>query len=237
VITQDVPYRDGDKTLTGYLADGSNGHPAPGILLCHQGMGLSEHTKERARMLAELGYVAFALDMYGELATSREHAMRLSGAMYADPTLLRRRANHGFDVLKAQATVDPRRLGAIGFCMGGALVLELARVHPELGCVVAFHPGLSNLPQTDDRPVAAKVLVCAGVQDPLIPATARERLISLLNSVNADWQLLTYGQAGHSFTDRTAGTFNMPGFFHHERTDHRSWAAMRQLFDETFGAI
>jgi dienelactone hydrolase len=187
-------------------------------------------------MLAELGYVAFALDMYGEVATSREHAMALITGMSKDPALLRKRAQAGLDVLKAQATTDTARLAAIGYCFGGAVVLELARTNPELGCVVAFHPGLTGLPEADDRKIACKVMVCAGVVDPLIPPAARERLITLLSAVDADWQLLTYGQAGHSFTDRTVGQFNMPGFFHHDRTDKRSWAAMRQLFDETFGA-
>jgi dienelactone hydrolase len=235
MITRDIAYPIDDKTYTGYLADGSAGAPAPGILVCHQGTGLTDHARERARMLAELGYVAFALDMYGEVATSREHAMALIGGLSQNSALLRKRASAGLDVLKAQAATDRARLAAVGFCFGGAVVLEMARANPELGCVVAFHPGLTGLPETDERKVHAKVMVCAGVADPLIPATARQRLIDLMTAAGADWQLLTYGNAGHSFTDRTVGQFNMPGFFHHEVTDHRSWAAMRHLFDETFG--
>jgi dienelactone hydrolase len=236
MLTKDIPYQVDDRSFTGYLADGSNGRPAPGILVCHQGAGLTEHSKERARMLAELGYVAFAPDLFGEIATSREHVMTLIGQLMTDPALLRKRAAAGFDLLKAQPHTDARRLGAIGHCMGGAIVLELARVHPELAAVVAFHPGLTSLPETDARKIAGKVLVCAGVLDPLIPAAARERLIALMNAVDADWQLITYGQAGHSFSDSRLGEWASPGFFQHQRTDQRSWAAMRQLFDETFGA-
>lgn len=147
----------------------------PGVLVCHQGMGLSDHAKERARMLAELGYIAFALDMYGEVATSREQVMALIGDLVGNPALLRRRATAGLDVLKA----------------GGA--------------------------------------------DPLIPPAARERFIALMNEAEADWQLLTYSHAGHSFTDRTVDALGMPGFFHHAPTDRRSWAAMRDLFDEAMG--
>jgi len=235
MITKDIAYQIEGKTYTGYLADGSSGKIAPGILVCHQGMGLTEHSKARARMLADLGYVAFALDMYGLVATSREQVTELIGHLMQNPAVLRQRANAGLDVLKAQTTTDHTRLAAIGFCMGGAIVLELARTNPELRCVVAFHPGLTGLPETDARKLTAKVMVCAGVLDPLIPPAARQRLIDLMNAAGADWQLLTYGQAGHSFTDRTVDAMNLPGFFHHERTDLRSWAAMRHLFDETFG--
>lgn len=237
MVTRDIAYQIDGKTHTGYLADGANGKRAPGVLVCHQGGGLTDHARERARMLAELGYIAFALDMYGEVATSREHAMALIGSLTGDPPLLRKRAAAGFDVLKTPAGVDPGRLAAIGYCFGGGVVLELARVHPELACVVAFHPGLSNQPEHDDRKIRPKVMVCAGVLDPLIPPAARERFISLMNAAEADWQLLTYGQAGHSFTDRSVDAFGMPGFKYHAPTDRRSWAAMRDLFDEALGHV
>lgn len=234
MITKDIAYTVEDKTFTGYLASPAPAAPVPGILLCHQGMGLTEHTRDRARRLAELGYVAFALDMFGEVATSREHVMKLIGDVVGDPPRLRARLRAGLDQLKAQAGVDANRLAAIGFCFGGALVLEAVRATTELACVVAFHPGLSNLPEHDPRPVHGKVLVCAGVHDPLIPAAARERLIGLMNAAGADWQLVTYGNAGHSFTDVSVDAMNLPGFNFHGPTDRRSWAAMRALFDESF---
>lgn len=234
---KDIAYSSDDKALTGYLVDGSGGKPVPGVLICHQGMGLTEHARQRARMLGELGYIAFALDMYGEVATSREHAMALIGSMASSPVALRRRAAAGLDVLKAQPGVDTGRLAAIGYCFGGAIVLEMARCQPELACVVAFHPGLSNQPEHDERKIHPKVMVCAGVHDPLIPAAARERFIALMNEAEADWQLLTYSHAGHSFTDRSADAFGMPGFAYHEATDRRSWTAMRDLFDETMGRV
>lgn len=237
MITKDIAYPIDGKTYTGYLADGSSTANAPGILVCHQGGGLTDHARERARMLAELGYVAFALDMYAEVATGMPQAMALITSLVQNPPLLRKRANAGLDVLKAQPHVDTSRLAAIGYCFGGGVVLELARSNPELACVVAFHPGLTSLPESDDRKIAGKVMVCAGVLDPLIPAAARERFIALMNAVGADWQLLTYGQAGHSFTDRTVEAMNMPGFRYHEPTDKRSWAAMRALFDEAMGPI
>jgi len=188
-------------------------------------------------MLAQEGYVAFALDMYGEVAKGREQAMALIEALVKNPAELRNRANAGLEVLKSQANVDAKRLAAIGYCFGGAVVLEMARASDGLGCVVAFHPGMTGQPEKDDRPVNAKVMVCAGEEDPLIPPDARERFISLMKAARADWQLNVYGNAGHSFTDKTVDAFGMKGFAYHAPTDQRSWSAMRALFDETFGKI
>src|SRR3954471_3265784 len=193
--SKNIAYECDGKPLTGYLADGAGGRRAPGILVCHQGMGLTEHARERARMLAELGYVAFALDLYGEVATSREQVMALIGDLVGNPARLRQRAAAGLDVLKAQPGVDPARLAAIGFCFGGGVVLEMARCHPELSCVASFHPGLTTLSEHDARTIAPRVMVCAGVHDPQIPPAARERFIALMNEAKADWQLLTYGNA------------------------------------------
>ncbi len=233
--TQDIEYACGDKKLTGYLADGSNGKTVPGIVLYHQGGGLADHTRERARMLAELGYVAFAADMYGEVATGRESAMALLNGLVQNPKLWAERMLAGLKTLKAQPHVDRGRLAAIGFCFGGMTVIELVRVTQEVGCVVAFHPGLTGLPETDPRPVTGKVMVCAGQLDPLIPMEGRERFLKLMHEAGADLQYINYAKAGHSFTDKTVGAFNMPGFDYHAPTDRRSWAAMCDLFDETFG--
>lgn len=236
--TQNVSYEDRGLALTGYLARPDYpGIDRPGVLLCHQGMGLTEHTCERARMVAELGYVAFALDLYGEVARSREDVTRLMGALTRDPDLLGARADAGVKVLKSLVDVDPSRLAAIGFCFGGGVVLELARLRNDLAAVVAFHPGLMDLPDQDDRPIQARVMVCAGHNDPLIPASARERLIKLMSDHNADWQLLTFGQAGHAFTDTTVDAFGMEGFSYHRPTDVRSWSAMQALLEESFHPV
>jgi dienelactone hydrolase len=242
VIGRDISYEIAGKTFIGYLADDESRGPGrrPGILVCHQGGGLREHTRERANLLAGLGYVAFALDMYGETPASIEAAMAHMQALVKDRTEFRKRAQAGLDVLKAQPNVDPGRLAAIGYCFGGALVLEMARSSPELKCVVAFHPGMSGvvpLPDKDDRPVHAKVMVCAGADDPYVPQESRVKFAELMNSANADWQLFIYGGAVHSFTDRSVDAMSMAAFKYHEPTDRRSWAAMRHLFDETLGPV
>ncbi len=236
--TQDIAYKSGAKTLNGYLAEPDGAGPRPGVLVCHQGYGLSEHTKERARMLADEGYTAFALDMYGETATGREQAMALLQGLTGNPAELRRRALAGLEVLKAQSGVDPSRLAAVGYCFGGAVVLELARAPSELKCVVAFHPGMTGpvaLPQKDDRPVGPKVMICAGADDPLIPGAAREKFAELMNAAGADWQFISYSGAAHSYTDKSVDAMNMPGFKYHAATDRRSWAHMKTLFGEVLG--
>lgn len=235
MIAKDISYSDSGKTLTGYLADGSNGRKAPGILVCHQGGGLRDHEKERARMLADLGYVAFAADMYGEVAKERDDAMRLLNAVSGDPALWGARIRAGLAQLVAQPNVDAARLAAIGFCFGGMTVIEAVRATDRLKCVVAFHPGLTHLPEGDPRPVHGKVMVCAGQKDPLIPDEARNRFLKLMREANADLQYINYSGAGHSFTDKTVAAFNIPNFEYHADTDRRSWAAMRGLFDECFG--
>jgi dienelactone hydrolase len=235
MITRDITYQAGGKTLTGYLAAPDGSAKRPGILVCHQGGGLRDHEKECARRLADLGYVAFALDMYGTVATRMEEAMPLMQELVRNPALLRERALAGLAQLKAHAATDSSRLAAIGFCFGGGVVLELCRTTEEFACVVSFHPGLQQLPDKDERKVYGKVLVCAGQKDPLIPAEAREKLITLMSAANADWQLLTYGKAGHSFTDKSVDALGMAGFAYDADTDKRSWAAMRQMFDEVLG--
>src|SRR5476651_30957 len=145
--TNDVTYKSGDKTLTGYLADGSKGKKSPGILICHQGGGLRDHEKERARKLADLGYVAFALDMYGAVATKMEEAGPLMHELTSNTDLWRQRVQAGIDTLTAQPNADPDRLAAIGFCFGGGTMIQMARWASQMKCLVAFHPGMQGLPE------------------------------------------------------------------------------------------
>jgi dienelactone hydrolase len=233
--TTNITYEVDGTTLTGYRADDETRGPhRPGVLVVHQGRGLADHTRERARMLAELGYVAFALDMFGETPADMQHAMKLLHKLGSDPPLLRKRALAGLDQLRMQANVDRSRLAAIGYCFGGVVVLELARLDAELSAVVAFHPALTNLPERDERKVSARIMVCAGDEDPLIPVSSRERFADLMRASAADWQFLLYGGAGHSFTDKAVDALKMNGFSYNAPADRRSWAAMRGLLEEAF---
>lgn len=233
--TMEIRYRCRETTLTGYLADGSGDKPAPGILICHQGGGLGDHEKARANMLAELGYVALAIDMYGKQVTRMDEATSIMYELMGDPSVWQARVMAGLEQLKSAPNVDTSRLAAIGFCFGGRTVIEMARYAAGVACVVAFHPGMADLPDKDDRPVVTKLMVCAGQKDPFIPAEARERFLRLMSEAGADCQYITYSLAGHSFTDEGVAALNMENFEYHADTDRRSWSAMRAMFDETLG--
>ncbi len=236
MIAKDIAYRAGSKDLTGYfVVDDTRAGKRPGVLVCHQGGGLTEHARERARMLAAEGYAAFALDMYGEVATGMEQAMKLLHALSNDKTLLAERALAGLTQLRARPEVDGTRLAAVGYCFVGAVVIDLALSSREIACVASMHPGLTYA-LGDSRAVHGKVLVCAGATDPHVSPPMREQFIAEMEQAGADCQLIVYSGAGHSFTDKSVDAMNIPNFKYHERTDKRSWTAMRQLFDETLGA-
>ena len=237
IKTSDVEYEIGGKSFTGYFADGSNGRRVPGIVVAHEGPGLTEHPKERARMLAALGYVAFAMDTYGELPANMERARELLRALMADLPTLRQRANVALDLVKAHANVDPSRTAAIGFCFGGTTVLELARSGADVACVVGFHSGLTTSAPQDAKNIKGKVLVCMGVNDPIITIEQREAFAKEMEAGNVDWRMELYGGAAHSFTNPDIDAYKIPGFAYDRKTDERSWRAMRDLFDEVLGPL
>jgi dienelactone hydrolase len=222
----------GDVVLTGYLADGSRGAPAPGVLVAHEGGGLGRHTKERARRLAELGYVAFALDYYGEEDPPLERAMALGKALRGDRPLFRSRLSAGLDVLTAQANVDLARLAGIGYCMGGAAVIELARMGAPFAAIVGFHSGFMPGAPEENGSIKGKLLLCHGMDDPIVTAVQRDAFLAEASAAGIDWQLHLYGGVGHSFTNPDIDALGLPGFAYHEAADRRSWAAMLGLFDE-----
>jgi dienelactone hydrolase len=229
--TQDIEYQINGKKFVGYLADGSNGKKTAGVLVAHEGGGMTGHPKERARMLAELGYVAFAMDTFGEAIESREQAMAVITNLSNDLATLRNRANTALELLKAQPNVDRMRTAAIGFCFGGTTVLELARSGADVGCVVGFHSGLATIAPQDAKNIRCKVMVCLGAEDPIIPGAQRDAFINEMQAGNVDFQMLIYGNAGHSFTNREVDAMKIPGFAYHAPTDERSWQAMRNFFD------
>lgn len=237
IKTSEIPYEVEGKRFLGFLYDGSDGKKVPGIVVAHEGGGMTGHPKERARMLAEIGYVAFAMDTFGEKITSREQAMSTIGGLMGNLPLLRKRAVTALDIVKAQPGVDAKRTGAIGFCFGGTTVLELARSGADVGCVVGFHSGLQTSAPQDAKNIKGKVLVCLGAIDPIIPPEQRDAFAKEMEAGKVDWRMELYGGAGHSFTNREVDAMNLPGFKYDERTDKRSWRAMRDLFDEALGPV
>jgi dienelactone hydrolase len=234
--TQDIEYHADGARLVGYLAvDDAKAGKRPGIIVAHEGGGLGEHAKNSARKLAQAGYAAFALDYYGDglPLADMSTAMGRIGAWMADPTGIRARAHAALEVLTAQAETDTNRLAGIGYCFGGTTVLEMARAGEPLKAVVGFHSGLGT-----SKPAAPgikpKILVQIGADDPIIPPDQRAAFEAEMKAADADWRMLVYGGAGHSFTNPDVGAMGRPGFEYNASADTRSWRAMLDLFDEVF---
>ena len=234
--TQDIEYRaDGARLVGQYVVDDSTSARRAGVLICHEGPGLTEHTKKIAARLAGLGYAAFAMDYHGEgkpLADMAEVRPRIAGWL-ADPTGIMARATAALDVLKTQKEVDTARLAAIGYCFGGTTSLELGRQGCDLKAIVGFHSGLATSRPQAAKNIKGKVLVCIGAEDPIIPPEQRAAFENEMKAAGVDWRLQLYGGAGHSFTNPAADSRGMQGFFFHEATNRRSWNAMIELFNET----
>ena len=237
--TEDIEYQADGARLVGYLAvDDAKPGKRPGVLVAPEGGGLVDLTKSIARRLAEAGYVAFAMDYYGDgqpLADLSEAMPRIMAFM-ADPTGIRARATAALKVLTEQPQTDAGRLAAIGYCFGGTTVLELARSGADLKAVVGFHSGLGTARPQDAKNIRAKVLTCIGALDPIIPPDQRQAFEKEMADGGVDWRMNLYGGAGHSFTNPDVGALGRPGFEYHAETDRRSWRAMLDLFDETLTA-
>lgn len=237
VKTEVVEYRHGDVVLEGYLAyDDSIQGKRPGVVVVHEWNGHTPYVRMRAEQLARLGYVAFALDMYGKgvRAKDAKEAAALAGIYMGDRKLMRARAAAGLEVLRNRPEADPARLAAIGYCFGGTTVLEMARGGADLVSVVSFH-GLLDTPNPGDaRNIKGKVLVLHGGDDPFVPMKQVEAFQEEMRKGGVDWQFISYGGAVHRFTNPEAGSDNSKGAAYNERADRRSWEAMKAFFAETF---
>jgi dienelactone hydrolase len=233
VQTRDIEYHHDGKRYVGHLAEPDGEGPVPAVLVCHEGPGLDEHAKGMAIRLADLGFLAFALDYHGdgqplELSQIREKL----GPLRESAELTRAIGGAGLDVLLAQPRVDPERVAAIGFCFGGTMALELAREGRDLQAVVGFHSGLQTTRPDDARNIRGTVLVCIGADDPMIPPEQRADFEQEMRAAGIDWRMNLYGGTVHSFTNPNAGRLNNPAVAYHELSAVRSWRAMLDLFDE-----
>jgi dienelactone hydrolase len=236
--TANLEYTADGRQMVGYLAaDEQQEGPRPAVLVAHAGLGLDAHTKGRAERLATLGYVAFALDYHGggHPLPNPEAFARL-GELMPDPLRTRALGQAGLDVLLAQEWTDPSRVAAIGYCFGGTMVLELARGGAALVAVVGFHPGLATTRPEDARQIKGSVLACVGADDPFCPPEQRRGFEEEMGATDVDWRINLYGGAMHSFTDKGSDHNGIDGAAYHRSTDERSWRAMRDQFDEKFGA-
>jgi dienelactone hydrolase len=238
IRTQTVEYRSGEAVLEGYLAwDDAVSGKRPGVLVLHEWWGLNDYVKMRARELAELGYVAFAADVYGkgQRATTAAEAAGLAAPFRKDRALLRQRAAAALEALKENKLVDGNKIAAVGYCFGGMAALELARAGADLQAVVSFHGALDTPNPADARRIKAKVLVLTGGDDPGVPPEQVAAFQKEMREAGVDWQVVVYGGAVHAFTNPQAGNDPSRGAAYNERADRRSWQAMRAFFAETIG--
>jgi len=230
---QAVEYRDGDVDLTGmFLWDDSQTGTCPGILVVHGGAGLDGHAKYQAARLAELGYVVFACDMYGNgVAGDRQRVMARIMDLRSESSKLCRRASAGLEILRSHPRVDGR-VAVVGYCFGGMTVLELARSGAELKGVISVHGTLNTSSPAQAEVVKAKILVCHGALDPHVPAAQVNAFTEEMISARADWQLIVYGEAMHGFTHKDGPA--APGVAYNALADARSAKAIRSFLAELF---
>jgi dienelactone hydrolase len=238
IKTQEVDYEQGGTKLKGFLAyDDAIQGKRPGVVIYPEFWGLNDYAKHRAQMLAELGYVAFAADLYGngQVTEVAQEAGKMSGALKANRALLRERANAGLEQLKKNEFVDPEKLAAIGYCFGGTTAIELARSGADVKAVVTFHAGLDSPSPADGKNIMGSLLVCHGGDDMFSSEKDIDAFKQEMRENHVDWQMNVYGGAVHSFTNPGADKHGIPGVAYNEKADKRSWRDMQLFFNGAFG--
>ncbi len=223
--------------LEGLIAyDDSIKGKRPAVVVVHDWMGISGDTEQRARELAQMGYVAFAADIYGKGVRPKDAkaAAEQAGKFKGDRALLRSRAQAALDVVAKNANVDAGKIAAIGFCFGGTTALELAKSGAPLRGVVSFHGGLDAVTAGDSKNIKGKVLVLHGADDPYVPQKDIAAFVKDLDAAKVDWTMTSYSGAVHAFTVVGAGTDNSKGAAYNERATKRAFAATKAFFDEIF---
>jgi dienelactone hydrolase len=241
VQSETVTYSAGGTTLRGHLArPAATAAKRAGVLVVHEWWGLNDYIRRRADMLAELGYTALAIDMYGDGQTAADpgSAGTLMNAALADRPALEARFRAGYDRLQQEDGVAAGKIAAIGYCFGGAVVLHAARVGMPLAAVVSFHGALGSFHKPAPGEVKAKVLVCHGAADSLVPDADLTAFEREMRDAKADFEVKKLAGALHGFTNPDATPngkkYGLP-LAYDETADRQSWEAMKQLFARTLG--
>jgi dienelactone hydrolase len=240
VVTRPVSYTQGGTALEGYLAyDDTISGKAPGVLVVHEWWGLNDYARGRAEKLAQLGYVAFAVDMYGKGKTTRhpDQAGAWMKEISSNMDAWQKRATAGLEILKKQPQVDPQRIAAIGYCFGGATVQVLAYGGADLKGIASFHGSLVPPSETQAKQTKAKFLICHGAQDPMNQPEALGKYVTALNASSIDWQLIALGNARHGFTNPDADQYGLSALAYNPASDRRSWQYMKFFFEEIFAKM
>ena len=237
VKTQAVEYQVDGQSFTGYLAyDDSIKEKRPGVLVVHEWWGLGDYEKRRARMLAELGYVAFVVDMYGtgKLTDKPEQAKAWMTEVTTDVEWWRERAKNGIRQLQKQPMVDGENIAAIGYCFGGGTVLQLAYGDSNLKGVVSFHGSLPIPDSESFGKIKPRILVTHGNADGFVPREIVNKFQLTLDEAKANWEMITYGNVRHSFTNPKADTRGIEALKYDAYADQHSWQAMQNFLSSVF---
>lgn len=237
LLEKAVAYKDGRTGLNGFLAQ-KDLKPKPGVLIIHQWMGLTDYEKGRARQLADLGYAAFAADIYGAADSPKDSkgAGASAGKYKGDRKLFRSRIEAALKAMASQEGVDKNSIAVIGYCFGGTGALEAARAGFKVSGVASFHGGLA--PGAGMKPaksIKCPVLVLHGAEDPWVKAEEVAAFEEEMRQAKADWQLVKYAGAVHAFTQKEAGDDPSKGAAYNVKADKRSWAALEDFLEELFG--
>ncbi len=240
IRTEAVEYTASEVTLKGYLAYDANVEGRrPGVLVVHEWWGHNEYTRERAKMLAELGYTALAIDMYGDgkQAEHPEDAGKFMNQVIANMDEAKARFMKAMETLQNHPSVNADKIAAIGYCFGGTVVLTMANAGYDLAAVAAFHSGVELPIQPNSETLKAKILVCNGAADPFISPESVEKFKADMDAAGADYKYIAYENAVHAFTSKEADElgekFELP-LAYDETADNASWSELQTLLKSVF---
>jgi dienelactone hydrolase len=238
IQTKDVEYKQGDTVLRGFLAwDDQSKEKRPGVLIVHEWWGLNQHARNQAVRVAKAGYVGFAIDMYGDgkVTTHPKDAQAFMQQATKDPAVMTARFDAALDLLKKQPQVDPDKIAAFGYCFGGGVALNMARAGADLDAVVTFHGSLKPF-DGPAKPGSVKpaLLVLAGEADPMVTKDQVQAFEEEMKAAGARFEVITYPNAKHAFTNPDAGKFGVPGLEYNAAADKASWKAATQFLKKVF---
>jgi len=239
IKTEEVNYTANGVDLKGYIAyDSAIEGKRPGIIVVHEWWGLNDYARKRARMLAKLGYTAFAIDMYGEGKNTEhpEDAKKFMMQVMDNIQEGESRFNAALDLFKQHPTVNPEKIGAIGYCFGGGIVLHMAKIGTDLDGVMSFHGVIPTMYAPKPGEVKAKVLVAQGDQDQFVTQETMDEFKKQMDAAKADYKINIYEGASHSFTNPDADKYSkdLPIAYNKE-ADMKSWEDMKEFFNGVFG--
>ena len=240
IRSEEVTYKAGDTALKGYIAwNAAKQGPRPGVLVVHEWWGHTDYVRKRARMLADLGYTALALDMYGDgkVAEHPQDAQKFMQEVISNFDVARERFDAAYRLLKEHGTTDPNQIAAIGYCFGGAVVLHMARFGVDLDGVASFHGNLATQAPAKKGEVKAQVLALHGADDALVPKEQVDAFKAEMEAAEVDYTFIEFPNAKHAFTNEAAtarGEEHGLPLAYDEEADEQSWKELERFLEEIF---